>query len=105
MNSQRDVLDRLAEALVEDILDTSDRDLRAEVKEDNVDPEAVAAGVRALFENVMVPHTTGRPTKREISTGEVCYLIADQVDEYRASGWDVKQLDGHHAEYFLATRP
>ena len=48
--SDRDALDRLADALVEDILDASDQAILAEAGEDDDDPRAIAAGARALFE-------------------------------------------------------
>lgn len=51
--SDREALDRLADALVEDILKTSDQDILAETTEDTGDPAAVAAEVRALFEKAV----------------------------------------------------
>jgi len=50
----RDDLDRLASALVEDILETSDEDILAEVEEDYTDPEAHMAEMRALLERVCI---------------------------------------------------
>lgn len=47
--SDRTALDRLADALAEDILNASDQDILAEVKEDGEDPAAIAAEVQALF--------------------------------------------------------
>lgn len=47
--SDRAALDRLADALAEDILNASDQDILAEVKEDGEDPAAIAAEVQALF--------------------------------------------------------
>lgn len=58
--SDRDALDRLADALVEDILDASDQDILAETKEDNGDPTAVVAGVRALFEKAVATTAKAR---------------------------------------------
>lgn len=58
--SDRDALDRLADALVEDILDASDQDILAETNEDNGDPAAVAAGVRALFETAVTTTAKAR---------------------------------------------
>jgi hypothetical protein len=52
-NSDREALDRLADALIEDILAASDEAILAEVKEDGEDPEAVAATTRALFEKIV----------------------------------------------------
>ena len=58
--SDRDALDRLAEALVEDILDASDQDILAEIREDGGDPAAVAAGARALFEKAVATAAKAR---------------------------------------------
>lgn len=48
-----DALDRLANALVDDILNTTDDDILAEVTEDNGDPEKIAEEMRALFERTV----------------------------------------------------
>jgi hypothetical protein len=47
---QRDALDRLADALVDDILNSSDEDILAEITEDHGDAARLAAEMRALFE-------------------------------------------------------
>jgi len=52
-NSDREALDRLGDALVEDILAASDEAILAETKQDGEDPEAVAAAMRALFEKAV----------------------------------------------------
>jgi hypothetical protein len=52
-NKQRKALDRLNHALVDDILAASDEDILAEAREDGTDPEAVAAAMRALFEQTV----------------------------------------------------
>jgi hypothetical protein len=49
-DNDRKALEHLNEALVQDILETSDDDILAEAKEDGADPEAIAAASRALFE-------------------------------------------------------
>lgn len=49
--SDRAALDRLADALAEDILNASDQDILTEVKEDGEDPAAIAAQVQTVFEN------------------------------------------------------
>lgn len=49
--SDRAALDRLADALAEDILSASDQDILTEVKEDGEDPAAIAAEVQTVFEN------------------------------------------------------
>ncbi|MCB2009561.1 MAG: hypothetical protein KDF64_02955 [Geminicoccaceae bacterium] len=51
--SDQDALNRLADALVEDLLETSDQDILAEVREDNDDPSAIAANMRAMFEKTV----------------------------------------------------
>lgn len=46
----RDALDRLADALVDDILGASDQEILAEFQEAGGDPEELAGDMRALFE-------------------------------------------------------
>jgi hypothetical protein len=50
---RKEPLDRLEDALVEDILAASDEDILAEAKQDGVDPIAAAAAARALFEKAV----------------------------------------------------
>lgn len=50
----RDALDRLADALVDDILNMSDEDILAEFHEGHGDPEQHAAQMRALFEKAIL---------------------------------------------------
>jgi hypothetical protein len=50
----REGLQRLDKALIEDILTMSDDEIQAEVHEAGDDPEAVAAEVRALFEKTVI---------------------------------------------------
>lgn len=47
-------LDRLADALVDDILNTSDEDILAEFKETHGDTAQNAAAMRALFEKTVI---------------------------------------------------
>jgi hypothetical protein len=56
----RAALDRLANALVEDILCASDEDILAEFQEDHGDPERHAAGMCALFERNLIAANKGR---------------------------------------------
>jgi hypothetical protein len=49
-SDNRDALQRLNEALVEDILAASDETVLAEARQDGQDPERIAAAGRALFE-------------------------------------------------------
>ena len=50
---ERESLDRLANALVDDILEISDEELLAEVLDDGDDPDEIAEDVRALFERTL----------------------------------------------------
>jgi hypothetical protein len=59
-NSDREALDRLGDALVEDILGASDEAILAETKQDGEDPEAVAVDMRALFEKVVAARGKAR---------------------------------------------
>jgi uncharacterized membrane-anchored protein YjiN (DUF445 family) len=52
--SDRTALDRLVDALVNDILNASDQELLEEVRNDQGDPAAIAATTRALFEESAV---------------------------------------------------
>lgn len=53
-SADREELDRLADFLIEDVLETSDDDVLAEVREDGLDPQIEAASVRALFEQAVL---------------------------------------------------
>lgn len=50
----RSALDRLTDALVDDILNMSDEDILAEFQESQGDPERHAADMRALFEKGLI---------------------------------------------------
>ena len=50
----REALDRLADFLVEDVLDASDDDILSEAREEGIDPESDAARMRALFERTVL---------------------------------------------------
>jgi sirohydrochlorin ferrochelatase len=52
-DNERQALGRLKAALIDDILAASDESILAEAKQDGLDPRAVAAGVRALFEKTV----------------------------------------------------
>lgn len=52
--TERAALDRLADALVEDILSASDEDILAELRETEGDPERHAADMRARFEKSLL---------------------------------------------------
>ena len=47
---ERNALDRLADALVDDILNASDEDVLAEAEEDGIDPAKLAGHLREIFE-------------------------------------------------------
>jgi hypothetical protein len=53
-DKDREALQRLDKALIEDILTMSDDEILAEVREAGDDPEAVAAEARALFEKTVI---------------------------------------------------
>jgi hypothetical protein len=53
-DKDREALQRLDKALIEDILTTSDAEILAEAREAGDDPEAVAAEARALFEKTII---------------------------------------------------
>ncbi len=59
---ERAALDRLADALVDDILSTSDDDILAEFRESHGDPEQHAAEMRALFDKAVVAANKQRLT-------------------------------------------
>ncbi|MEN2989345.1 hypothetical protein WG926_13610 [Tistrella sp. BH-R2-4] len=52
--TERAALDRLADALVEDILSAPDEDILAELRETEGDPERHAADMRARFEKSLI---------------------------------------------------
>ena len=52
-------LDRPAGALAEDILNASDQDILAEVKEDGEDPAVIAAEMRAVFDRALAKTAKG----------------------------------------------
>lgn len=54
LNHDREALNRLADALVDDILNESDTEILAEFQESDGDPEAHAAEMRALFEQTIL---------------------------------------------------
>lgn len=58
--SERAALDRLADALVEDILSATDKDILAELREAGDDPERHAADMRARFEKSLIAANKGR---------------------------------------------
>jgi hypothetical protein len=48
-----DGLDKLTDAMVEDILETSDEDILAEAREDGINPEAIASEWRAWLDRII----------------------------------------------------
>jgi hypothetical protein len=59
-DKDREALERLENALIEDILAASDDAILAEAKEDGADPEAIAAAARALFETTVATKRKAR---------------------------------------------
>jgi hypothetical protein len=59
-NKQRQKLDHLEDALVEDVLAASDNSILAEARQDGADPEAVATATRALFEKAVAARGKAR---------------------------------------------
>jgi hypothetical protein len=59
-DEDREALERLENALMEDILAASDDDILAEARDDGTDPETVAAAVRALFESTVAAKRKAR---------------------------------------------
>jgi hypothetical protein len=59
-DKDREGLERLDKALIEDILAASDDEILAEAREDGTDPEAVATAMRALFENTIAASRKAR---------------------------------------------
>ncbi len=60
--TRRGPLDRLAAALVDDILNASDEDILAEFQETDGDPERHAADMRARFEKALIAANKQRLT-------------------------------------------
>lgn len=54
LNRDREALDLLSDALVDDILNTSDEEILAEFQETDGNPDAHAARMRALFEQTIL---------------------------------------------------
>jgi hypothetical protein len=59
-DKDREGLERLDKALIEDILAASDDEILAEAREDGTDPEAVAAAMRGLFEKTVAASRKAR---------------------------------------------
>jgi hypothetical protein len=53
-DSERVALDRVADALVDDILNKSDEDILAEMYEEGINPDRYAAEMRERFENIVM---------------------------------------------------
>ncbi len=51
---ERQALNRLADALADDILNTSDEDILAELREEGIDPDQLAADMRTRFEKTVI---------------------------------------------------
>jgi|SRR5581483_11298363 len=62
-NPEREGLDRLADALIDDILNASDEEILEEFREDGGDPEQHAAEMLALFEKSVMTANKRRLTE------------------------------------------
>ena len=79
---ERAALDRLADALVDDILNASDEDILAEITEEHGDPARLAAEMRALFE------------RTALEAGKAKLAVAKQAAaEARRKGATVLRID------------
>jgi hypothetical protein len=54
LQSDRDAVQRLEDALIEDVLGASDEDIRAEARADGIDLERQAESMRSMFEREIV---------------------------------------------------
>jgi hypothetical protein len=70
--SARAALDRLADAIVEDILNMSDEEVLEEFREDHGDPEHHAAHMRELFEATLA--SLPPPIEYTLGYGLLCHL-------------------------------
>ncbi len=57
---ERNALDRLSDLLVDDILNASDENILAELRERNIDAAQNAAAIRALFEQSVIANNKQR---------------------------------------------
>ena len=67
---ERKALDRLAEVLVDDILNTSDEDILAEFREGGGDPVRHAAEMRAFFERSIIAANKQRLAAAKLGAAE-----------------------------------
>lgn len=67
----RDALDRLADALVDDVLAASDQEVLAEVRETGGDPDNLAGDMRAQFERSVLAADREHIAKVIIETTQV----------------------------------
>ncbi len=79
---ERSALDRLADALVDDILTASDEDILVEAEEDSIDPAKLTDDLRELFER-----TTTELGKAKLTAAK--RAVADA----RQSGTSVVRID------------
>src|SRR5215207_4171939 len=61
-NPERNALDRLLDAAIDDILNASDEDILAEYREEGGDPEQLANEMRARFRKTVIIANKGRMT-------------------------------------------
>jgi hypothetical protein len=81
-NERHKALDRLADALVEDILNTPDDEILAEFRGDGGDPESHARNMAALFERTLVKANKGRlaSAKAGVAAAQNSVISAAPID-------------------------
>jgi hypothetical protein len=81
-----DALDRLATALVDDVLTTSDAEILAEFREDGGDPDQHAAEMRSLFERSVLASNKSRlkAAKAGVARAKASTLSSTPVDMTKA---------------------
>ena len=70
---ERNALDRLADALVDDILNASDEEVLAEAEEDGIDPAKLAGHLREVFERAateVAKQSSLRPDEARPTSGD-----------------------------------
>lgn len=98
-SDDRDALQRLNEALVEDILGASDEALLAEVRQDGQDPERIAAAARTLFEKAVL-----RASKLRLLRAQAA-VAADRRAHSQAAVPDDPAAARRRLERLLARHP
>ena len=98
-SDDRDALQRLDEALIEDILGASDEALLVEVRQDGQDPERIAAAARALFEKAVL-----RTSRLRLVSAQAAVAADRQARSHAAIPADPAAAR-HRLERLLARHP